>query len=308
MSDTTLHPDLHDAFKWMPVFPYYGNKTIPIGRMMYNFGTKTKVEFGATVTEYTLGHLLLRVFRPVAPSSGAAVLWIHGGGFIAGTTEQVNDVASRFARWLRATIVTVQYRWAPENPYPAALDDVHAAWTWMLEEPGCDSARMAILGQSGGGGLAAALVQRLHDEGSQQPAAQVLHYPMLDDRTAANSALDAKPFKIWNNRCNRVAWNAYFGNAKAGDTQVPKYASPARREDLSGLPPTWIGVGLFDLFAEETQAYADRMKAAGVPCETFYVQGAPHVFEVMAPQWEKSILFLDETARFLRQHLLTKAD
>ncbi len=303
MADDKLHPDLHAAYRWMPVFPYYGNRTVPLGRRMYNFGTKTKPEFGATVSEYDLGHLKLRVFRPVTENLGGAVLWIHGGGFIAGTIDQVNEVASRFARWLRATIVTVQYRWAPENPYPAALDDARAAWQWMLDAEDVDSTRMAILGQSGGGGLAAALVLRIHDEGGQQPVAQVLHYPMLDDRTAANHALDKDDFKIWNNRCNRVAWNAYLAPNKAGADTLPPYAAPARREDLSGLPPTWLGVGTYDLFAEEAKTYAQRLTEAGVPCETFYVEGAPHVFEVMAPHWENSERFLELTTDFLRSHL-----
>ncbi|WP_372571237.1 alpha/beta hydrolase [Ruegeria jejuensis] len=303
MANDRLNPELADAYRWLPVFPYFNRATIPLGRFLYNMGSKTKAEFGATVDEYNIGPLLLRVFRPIAPALEGGVLWIHGGGFIAGTTEQVNEVASRFARWLRVPIVTVEYRWAPENPYPAALDDVHAAWQWMLDAEDIDSTRMAILGQSGGGGLAAALVNRIHDEGGQQPVAQVLHYPMLDDRTAADRSLDKETFEIWNNRCNKVAWNAYLHPAKAGDAYVSEYAAPARREELSGLPPTWIGVGTYDLFSEETRTYADRLIDAGVPCETMYVDGAPHVFEIMAPEWKTSGLFLERTRAFLKRHL-----
>ncbi|MEO1554964.1 MAG: alpha/beta hydrolase [Pseudomonadota bacterium] len=303
MTSSKLNPDLEAAFRWMPVFPYYGNKTIPIGRAMYNFGTRTKPEFGVTIEEFDLGPLRLRVFRPTAPSRGGGVLWIHGGGFIAGTTDQVQDVASRFARWLRASIVTVQYRWAPEHPFPAALDDLRNAWQWMLDADDIDSERMAILGQSGGGGLAAALVQRIHDEGGQQPVAQVLHYPMLDDRTAVDRSLDSGGYKIWNNRCNRVAWNAYLSPAKAGDDELPPYAAPGRRENLNGLPPAWVGVGTFDLFADEARKYAERLKGAGVPTEMFFAEGAPHVFEIIAPDWEVSQEFLHETARFLRGQL-----
>ncbi|MDP5218674.1 alpha/beta hydrolase [Ruegeria sp. 2205SS24-7] len=231
------------------------------------------------------------------------MLWIHGGGFIAGTTEQVNTVAPRFARWLRVPIVTVEYRWASENPYPAALDDARAAWQWMLDADDIDSTRLAILGQSGGGGLAAALVNRIHNEGGQQPVAQVLHYPMLDDRVAADRSLGKETFEIWNNRCNKIAWNAYLQPAKTGDAAVWEYAAPARRADLSGLPPTWIGVGIYDLFSEETRKYADRLIDAGVPCETMYVDGAPHVFEIVAPEWKVSGLFLERTRAFLKKHL-----
>ncbi|CAD0187194.1 Acetyl esterase [Ruegeria sp. THAF57] len=303
MTADNLNPELRDAFRMVPVFPYYGPRTIPLGRMMYNKATPTKTGPGVTVEEVMLGDLSLRVFRPIEGASGAGILWIHGGGFIAGATEQVNDVVSGFARRLKAAVVTVQYRWAPEHPFPAALDDVHAAWRWMLDAPDIDSARIAILGQSAGGGLAAGLVQRLHDEGGQQPVAQVLHYPMLDDRTAADLGRDAERYRIWNNRCNRVAWNAYLHPLGAGADGVPPYAAPARRQDLSGLPPTWIGGGTYDLFADETRDYATRLERAGVSVDSLYLEGAPHVFEVMAPDWSGSVQFLNSTARFLRRYL-----
>ncbi|UZD91472.1 alpha/beta hydrolase [Cognatishimia activa] len=303
ISESQLHPDLSDTFRFLPVLPYYHRSMIPFGRTIYNASSGTKVEFGVSVKEYSVEHLCLRVFEPLTGSNGAAVLWIHGGGFVAGTTQQVNDVASRFARWLSASIVTVEYRWAPRDPFPAALDDVFHAWQWILEQEVYDNDRIAILGQSAGGGLAASLVQRIHDEGGPQPVAQVLHYPMLDDRTAANRQLDKNKYKLWTNHVNRVAWNAYLGGHEAGATSLPQYASAARRKDLSDLPPTWLGVGTFDLFYKESKSYAERLETAGVEVETHYVPGAPHVFEVMASDWKGSTGFLEATRRFLKRHL-----
>ena len=155
---------------------------------------------------------------------------------------------------------------------------------WMVEQAdslGVDPSKLIIAGQSGGGCLAASLVQRIHDEGGIQPAVQLLHCPMLDDRTAADQALDAIEHIGWTNRNNRTAWSWYL-ETDAGGESVPHGAVPARRTDLAGLPPAWIGIGDVDLFYGESQAYAHRLREAGVSVMMDVVADAPHGFEVFA--------------------------
>ncbi|MFJ1767763.1 alpha/beta hydrolase [Amycolatopsis sp. NPDC088138] len=221
-----------------------------------------------------------RVYRPREPRSDLTLLWIHGGGLVIGSAVEGDAFCGETARELGITVVSAEYRLAPESPYPAALDDCHAAWTWIrgnVAEPG----RVVVGGQSAGGGLAAALVQRLRDEG-ERPLGQWLFCPMLDDRTAARRELDARRHRGWDNRLNRFGWRAYLGVEPGADV-VPHYAVPARRENLAGLPPTWIGVGDIDLFHDEDAEYARRLRAAGVDTTVHVVPGAPHGFESWAP-------------------------
>jgi acetyl esterase/lipase len=226
----------------------------------------------------------LRLYTPAGGGSGAALLWVHGGGYVIGDVVQDEVFCARTAHELGITVVSTNYRLAPEHPFPAALDDAFAAWQWLQQEAGSlgvDRERIAIGGASAGAGLAACLVQRLHDAGGAQPVAQWLFAPMLDDRTAARRELDRSQHRIWNNAANRIGWGAYLG-AEPGGPHVPDYAAAARRADLGGLPPAWISVGDIDLFADEDHEYSRRLRDAGVDCVLDVVPGAPHGFEAWA--------------------------
>ena len=228
------------------------------------------------------GDVRVRLYTPADPT-GSALLWIHGGGLVVGSARMDDRLCGETARQLGVTIVSVDYRLAPKHPYPAALGDCLAAWAWLAAHAGelaVDPDRVAVGGQSAGGGLAACLVQRLHDDGSAV-AAQWLFCPMLDDRTAAERAHDATGHHIWNNRSNLVGWSSYLGEAP-GAASVPPYAVAARREDLSGLPPTWIYTSDIELFHDEDVAYARRLEAAGVEVTLEVVRAAPHGFEAWA--------------------------
>lgn len=246
----------------------------------------------------------VHVLSPQAGSEPAALLWMHGGGLVMGAPTLEYQRASSYAAALGITVVVPSYRLAPEHPWPAALDDCRSAWTWLLQRAdslGVDPTRVVVGGVSAGGGLAAALAQRLHDEGGTQPAGELLVYPMLDDRTAADTTLDAHRHPVWNNVSNRTGWTSYLGHPP-GRPDVVEYAVAARRADLSGLPPTWIGVGTADLFLEECRAYAHRLRQAGVPTELVEVPGAPHGFDTLTTP-QRSVLFWQSQLAFLTDRL-----
>jgi len=223
----------------------------------------------------------VRLHRPAGVTEPApALLWIHGGGYVLGTARQDDRLCRRFARALGITVAAVDYRLAPEHPYPAPLEDCYSALTWLAGLPAVDPARVAIGGASAGGGLAAALALLARDRGEITPCLQLLAYPMLDDRSAA--APKDLNYRLWSPASNRFGWAAYLGGAD------PQLAVPARREDLTGLPPAWIGVGTHDLFHDEDLAYAERLARAGVPCHVEVVPGAFHGFDLLVPKAQVS--------------------
>jgi acetyl esterase/lipase len=241
----------------------------------------------------------VRLHRPVGVDQpGPALLWLHGGGYIIGTAQQDDALCRRFTRELGITVAAVDYRLAPEHPYPAPLEDCYAALTWLARLPAVDPARVAIGGASAGGGLAAALALLAHDRGEVTPALQLLAYPMLDDRSG--SGPDNPKYRLWSPKSNRFGWKAYLGTAD------PKVAVPARRDDLGGLPPAWIGVGTNDLFHDEDVDYAGRLTAAGVPCRVEVVNGAFHGFDQMVPKAGVSQSFFASQCASLRTALAAK--
>lgn len=229
------------------------------------------------------------VFDPRATRDGApapAVVHLHGGGFISGTPRTAAPILRRLAQELRCVIVSVDYRLAPETPFPGALEDNYAALHWLNTHAralNIDPARIAVLGESAGGGHAAALAIAVRERGEYALAMQVLCCPMLDDRTGSLIAPSAPHVGVfvWNASANRFGWTALLGQA-AGVGTPPHGAVPARVADLAGLAPAWIGVGTVDLFHDEDVAYAQRLHAAGVPVTLLTVPGAYHGFEFLA--------------------------
>lgn len=260
---------------------------------------------GVEIVEYEEDGAHVRVLRRPDSSPRGALLWIHGGGLILGAPWQDD---ARCAAWVHALdilVVSAYYRLAPEHPFPAALDDCRAAWSWLQANAGrfgIEPSRIALGGESAGGGLAASLAQRLLDEGAPQPAGQLLVYPMLDDRTAARRELDHPKHLIWNNTSNATGWSCYLAQPP-GAASVPAYSVAARRDDLRGLPPAWIGVGRLDLFLDENREYAQRLTQAGVDCELDEVAGAVHGFAAMLPDAPVSRAFDTAQQSFLRKSL-----
>lgn len=249
----------------------------------------------------------VRLHRPVAPGPAPVplVLWVHGGGLVSGTPVQDDATCTAFSRELGAVVAAVRYRLAPAHPGPAAVEDVYAALRGLharAAHVGIDPSRIAVAGASAGGGLAAAAAQVAHDRGEVPLAFQLLVYPMLDDRTVTRTDHDTRGVRVWTPRSNRFGWTSYLGGPPGADV-VPEYVVPARRQDLSGLPPAWIGVGDLDLFHDEDLRYAERLREAGVPCEVHVVPGAFHGFDALFRKAGVSQDFLATQVAVLREAL-----
>jgi acetyl esterase/lipase len=282
-----INPELRKAMASFPKLPVTSGFGRALTRLLLPLLLpKAKLPAGIRIEEIeTTNGVKLRVYSPSGSKSRAALIYIHGGGMMIGSPRMDDALLSATASELDIVIVSPEYRLAPEHPYPAAMDDCHNAWLWMLEnapERQIDRTRIAIGGESAGGGLAAGLVLRVQDEAGVKPMAQWLFCPMLDDRTALDRSLDEVNHFVWNNKMNLAGWSSYLG-MDIGTDKVSAYAAPARRDDLSGLPKTWIGVGDVELFFEESKKYAERLSAAGVQCVIDVVAGAPHAFEGLAP-------------------------
>jgi len=229
----------------------------------------------------------LRIYKPKSmPAPIPVLLWLHGGGYIIGNPEMDDHACAQYVREAGILVVSVDYRYAPQHPFPAGLEDAYATLKWLdshAQDIGIDPKRIAIGGASAGGGLAAALIQLAHDRQEIKPVFQLLVYPMLDDRTVLRADIDDSNSPTWSQKSNRFGWESYLGK-KCGAENVPVYSVPARRAELSGLPQAWIGVGSVDVFHDEDVAYAQRLKECGVECELIIVPGAFHGFDIFDPQ------------------------
>lgn len=228
--------------------------------------------------------VVVRLHRPPGLADPAPCLFsIHGGGYVLGHRSMDDLRMDRWCPRLEFVGVSVEYRLAPETPFPGPLEDCYAALRWVFANAhalGVDPARIGIGGASAGGGLAAALALLARDRGELRPAFQMLAYPMIDDlQTTASSGWEVP---IWPPANNSFGWRSYLGELYGSD-QVPYHAAPARAADLRGLPPALVYVGTLDGFCDEDVAYAMRLYQAGVPTELHVYPGAPHGFDGFAP-------------------------
>lgn len=234
-----------------------------------------------------------------------AYLHMHGGGYIIGTAAQSAARMPDLAKDCLCVVVSVDYRLAPETKFPGPMEDNFAALKWLHDNAatlGVDPARIAVGGESAGGGHAAQLAIAARDRGVPV-AFQVLIYPMLDDRTGSTRPAPGHiGHYIWNSGSNRFAWEAYLGQP-AGSPNPPAGAVPARVENLAGLPPAWIGVGSVDLFFAEDLEYARRLGEAGVPVEVLVVPGAYHAFDSIAATAAPARQFTASWRRALKEAL-----
>lgn len=229
--------------------------------------------------------LAARLYRPQHEAPGALVVFLHGGGRIAGSLATHDRICAGLAADGAVLVLAVDYRLAPEHPSPAAEDDAWTALVWAdahRAELGAVDLPLVVAGDSAGGGLAALTALRARDAQGPALALQLLLYPMLDDRTKATDRR-LVPLMTWTPAVNALAWGAALG-AAAGTDAAPAGAVPARAEDLAGLPATYLEVGDCDLFLGEVLGYATRLAAASVPLELHVHPGMPHAGEAMAPE------------------------
>jgi acetyl esterase/lipase len=300
--NTLLDPEIAVLLAAGPVFLPMSADTLPASRanmvaMAAAYERSDLVGRSDHVVTAPDGHeLAVRVHRAVGASEPApAVVWMHGGGLVAGT-NLIDD--GRFDRWCTKfgiVGIAVDYGLAPERPYPGPLEDCYAALQWThdhADEIGVLAGRIGIGGASAGGNLAAALALLTRDRGELEIQFQALIYPMLDDRMITASSSWAVP--IWPPASNDFGWSAYLAGRRGAD-DVTAYAAPARAADLSRLPPAFVCVGALDGFLDEDVDYASRLARAGVPVELHVYPGAPHGFDLLMAG--------TDVARRCRRHL-----
>src|SRR5579859_6112220 len=248
----------------------------------------------------------VRVYRPNdQPSKLPALYWIHGGGYVMGDIEQDDRLMMQLVKRIGCVAVSVDYRLAPEHPFPAPVEDCYAGLKWLFrhaDEFGVDPSRIAIGGASGGGGLCAGLALMTRDRGEVKVAFQLLIYPMIDDRNVTPASYAITDPRMWNREANRLGWKAYLGR-DGGGADVSPYAAAARAVDLRDLPPAYIPVGALDLFVDENIEYAQRLVQAGVPTELHVYPGAFHGFDLFAPSATVSKQFKADRDNALKRAL-----
>jgi acetyl esterase/lipase len=252
------------------------------------------------------GELLVRTYRPVGcdePLPG--VVHIHGGGMIRGSVADDQTLAIRLATACRVVAASVEYRLAPEHPFPAAVEDCYQALLWLQANAasvGVDPERIAVSGSSAGGGLAAAIALMARDRSGPRIRLVAMASPMLDDRTAVRDDPEFSGIPGWSAELNAFAWRCLLSD-RVGSDEVSFYAAPARAEDLSGLPPTFISLGGLEVFRNEVLDYASRLVRAGVPVELHLYPGAFHAWELVNPSAELSARSRHEREQALRRAL-----
>lgn len=246
----------------------------------------------------------LFVINAKAGTSRPGILHTHGGGFILGTAATDVPRLQAMARELDCVIVTVEYRLAPETSYEGSIEDNYAGLRWMYgnaAQLGLDPTRIAVSGESAGGGHAALLAITARDRGEIPIAFQALVYPMLDDRTGGATPVPPHIATVgWSASENQYGWKAFLGQ-QPGTATVPARAVPARTPSLAGLPPAFIQVGGVDLFVSEDIEYARRLNEAGVPTELQVIPGGFHGFDQMAPDSPQAKQFTGAKIEALRR-------
>ena len=257
-----------------------------------------------TLTTADGATLKLDWYHTLTNQPGSAVLYLHGGGMIFGLEHlgRVYDLAVRdYVATSGVPMLMVDYRIAPEHPYPTPVEDCYTALRWLADNAatlGVNPARIAVMGDSAGGGLAAGVCLLARDRGGPPIALQLLIYPMLDDRIHTPDP-QLLPFLTWTYDDNVTGWAALLGES-VGTGAVPPDAAPARATDLTGLPATYIDVGDLDIFRDEDIAYARRLADAGVPTELHLHPGCPHAFEALARGADVSQRAIGDRVRRLR--------
>ena len=273
--------------------------------------TKTLQYEQRWITRKDGGKQRICIYRPKnVQEEMPGLLWIHGGGYAIGMPEMDENFIKNFIEAQNCVVVAPDYRLSGEKPYPAALDDCYAALLWMkhnAQKLGIRSNQLMVGGDSAGGGLTAALTLYVRDKGNVNVAFQIPLYPMIDDRMITESSQNNYA-PVWNSELNYKGWSYYLGKIFETD-QVPKYAAAARETDYSNLPPTCTFIGSLEPFRDETIAYIENLKEAGV--QTFFHEypGCYHGFDQMAPESkvaQEATKFLLDTFKYATENFFAE--
>ena len=279
-----LDPEIREAVRDIPDF-VFSVETVPMMRQNAVFSPVAAPDIARTeLTTEPVGGVRMTVLRPRDAVGNLPVLfWMHGGGMVIGNRYMDDSRLGEWCRSLSCVCISVEYRLAPEAPYPLPLDDCDEGLRYVIDHAGdlgINPRRIGVAGRSAGGGLAAALALRWRDRGDDRVAFQYLEYPMLDDRmNTPSSTLDGLP--LWSRESNAFGWRAYLGD-RCGTDSVPPDAAPARASELAGLPPTFITVGTADCLRDEAIDFAARLCRANVSTELHVYAGAVHGFDMFA--------------------------
>lgn len=229
----------------------------------------------------------VRIYRPVGVDGALpGIVYIHGGGMSTGTIDGEDAIAAMYCEQLQCVVVSLEYRLAPENPYPAQIEDCYAGLQWTglhADEIGLDRERLAVYGGSAGGNLAIAMALLARDRGTPNISFCMALYPMVDDSSTLPSTQEITDIGVWDRGTSIEAWEWYLGGRPADG-----YAAPLRNPDLSDFPPTYLDVGEVDLVRDETLAFASRLLHAGIPVELHVSPGSYHASEIFSPGVELS--------------------
>ena len=292
--DERVHPELKENFLKIPkVIKPFEEEKIPLTRKgvttMFSLRTKYPDDNLKVSTRKIPGpegapEVEIKIYKPKEADTNTklpGLLWIHGGGYLFGNLDSASYWPVCLADQAKCVSIVVDYRLAPEHPYPAGLEDCYATLVWIVkaaEELGIDVDRIAVGGESAGGGLTAALTLLARDRKGPKILFQMPLYPMIDDRSITSSSYEITDERTWNRATNTTAWPMYLKNLQG--KEIPIYAAPARAKDLSNLPPAFTFIGDLDVFRDETIDYAQRLLQAGVPVEFHVYPGCTHSFEV----------------------------
>lgn len=305
--DALIHPELKDYFSKMAHVDIT-EETLPKAREYIKAlaaATKAKARLITydnieITTKYIPGprnpkdspDVYVKIYKDKNDKSNTkkpGLFWIYGGGLVMGSCDQADFRCQYYAHEANCVVVNVGHRLAPENPYPAPIEDCYTALVWMrdsAEELGIDVDKIAVFGQSSGGGMVAALSLLARDRGGPKICLQLPLYPMLDHRNTTPSSYEVVDARIWNRQKNIFAWGAYLGDL--AEEEVPPYASASRATDYSNLPPTFTFIGTIDTFRDETIEYVNKLTQAQVPVEFQLYPGCFHGFDLIVPNAQVS--------------------
>jgi acetyl esterase/lipase len=292
-----VHKELVDMFKVFPEWNF-SEENIPANREIFNnmfsgiqlLDDNIHIFEEMVLSECGTHSIRLKIYEPkVKDETLPGIYFIHGGGHIIGTPEINDALCCEIVTKIPSVIISVDYRLAPETPYPGPVEDCYEGLVWFAknsEKLGVAKDRIAVLGQSSGGGLAAAVSLLARDRKGPKIAFQMPLYPMIDDRHQTQSSKEITDRRVWNTTENKLAWDMYL--SETDRENVPIYAAPSRAKDYTNLPPTYTFIGDLDPFRDETIEYIYNLTKAGVPTEFHLYPGCFHAFEEVVPNAEVS--------------------